>query len=57
MTDYMWVVGSGDYEQRSIDGIYRSPADAEAAIKALYQEPYVVTWEPTKYDDWMDDGS
>lgn len=40
----VWVVESGDYEQRFVWGVYRSPDAAVASIKATYGPPYIVRW-------------
>lgn len=41
----VWVVESGDYEARGIDGIYSSVESAVSHIKTRYGHPYVVAWE------------
>ena len=41
----VWVVESGEYEQRGIDGIFSSKTKAIEGIKAHYQSPYIVAWE------------
>lgn len=40
----VWVVESGDYEQRGIDLIAESVEAAVAALKARYGSPYIVEW-------------
>ena len=40
----VWVVESGDYEQRGIDGIYGSFSSAIEGIKAGFGSPYIVDW-------------
>lgn len=43
-----WVVESGEYEERSIDGIYESLKSAISGIKGTYGFPYIVKWVETK---------
>lgn len=46
----VWIVESGDYEQRGIDLVTDSPESAIKAIKARFPSPYIVAWdEPTEY--------
>lgn len=49
----VWVVESGEYEQRSIDLVAVSRESAIDAIKALYGPPYVVTWEIDKHGELL----
>lgn len=47
-THRVYVVESGDYEQRIIDGIADSIASAVELIKDRYAAPYVVEWGELK---------
>jgi len=48
----VWVIETGDYEQRIIFGIAASPEAAVAYIKAEYsQPPYIVQWEELRWDE------
>lgn len=50
--DVVWIVESGDYEQRGIDLVAASPEAAVAAIKGRYDNGhYVVRWEDPTSDD------
>lgn len=42
---HVWVCETGDYEQRYVEGVYASPEDAAACIKAEHLPPYRVTWD------------
>ena len=44
MADTVWVVESGEYEQRSVDLVARTLEDAVKALKEGYAKPYEVTW-------------
>ena len=44
----VWVVESGEYEQRGIELVDISPEACEVAIKSRYGEPYKVRWEPLR---------
>lgn len=46
----VWVVESGEYEQRSIFLIARSLEAAVTAIKRVYGPPYVVAWDEVRRD-------
>lgn len=52
----VWLVESGEYEQRGVVGIYESLEAAEACIKARYAPPFpdIVRWEPLEQsvDGW-----
>ena len=49
----VWVVESGDYDSRGVDGVAISPEAAVEAIKARHAE-YKVKWhEPTKDGESM----
>lgn len=41
----VWIIESGDYSQRSVDGVALSPEGAIAFIKGRYPPPYIVEWE------------
>lgn len=41
----VWIIESGEYEQRHIDGVALSLEGAVAFIKARYGLPYIVRWE------------
>ena len=41
----VWVVETGEYEDRFIVGIYDSRKSAIEGIKEPYGSPYVVRWE------------
>ncbi len=41
----VWVIESGEYEQRSIDGVAVSVAAAVEFLKQTYGPPYIVTWD------------
>lgn len=41
----VWVVEKGEYSDRYVWGIYSSPESAVEHIKAMFGEPYIVTWE------------
>lgn len=45
-TQTVWIVETGDYEQRGTMAVYSSPEAAEAGIKATFGPPYIVRWEP-----------
>jgi hypothetical protein len=47
----VWVVESGEYEQRSVDLVAATVGDAVAAVKERYSDPhYVIAWhEPVQY--------
>lgn len=51
----VWLVESGEYEQRGVFGVYASVAAAVAGIKDTYSEPYVVSWQALAEvgDEWQ----
>lgn len=48
----VWVVESGDYEQRGIDVVAESLDAAVAAVKSMYAEPYKVEWSDVAESGW-----
>jgi hypothetical protein len=44
MSETVWLVETGEYEQRHVFGIYASRADAVEGIKRTFQAPYRVVW-------------
>jgi len=51
LVNWAWVIESGDYEQRFVNGVAASAASAVEWLKAKYRHPYLVTWdEPTQTD-------
>ena len=40
----VWLIESGDYEQRSVDGVADSLEAAVAFLKECYPPPYKVRW-------------
>lgn len=51
-TAYVWLVESGDYEQRGVDLIADSLETAVAAIKTRYGPPYIVAWDELAQHEW-----
>jgi hypothetical protein len=48
---HVWIVETGEYEQRYIVGVYGGTIDhAAAAVRAEYPPPYVVEWETPRQD-------
>lgn len=45
----VWLVESGDYEDRGVDLIAESPEAAVEALKAMFPPPYRVEWSPIGY--------
>lgn len=43
-TEHVWVMETGDYEQRFVSGVYSSPEVAFDILRETYRSPYVVTW-------------
>lgn len=41
----VWVIESGEYEQRGVNGVAASVETAAKFIRAGYGEPYVVKWD------------
>ncbi len=48
----VWVIESGEYEQRGVNGVAVSVAAAVEWLKALYPPPYVVTWGEPAQDEY-----
>lgn len=48
----VWVVQSGEYEQRGIDLIAESFDAAVEALKRRYAPPYVVTWDEPVHEPY-----
>jgi hypothetical protein len=48
----VWVVESGDYEQRGIDVVAKSLDAAVEAVKAMYPPPYEVKWGEVSESGW-----
>ncbi len=48
----VWIVESGDYEQRGIDLVAESLEAAIKAIKERYGPPYIVEWDELNEDKW-----
>lgn len=46
----VFVIESGDYEQRSVDGVVTSPEAGLRYLQALHPHPFKVTWEGPKPD-------
>lgn len=46
----VWIVETGDYEQRGVWGVYSSPDVATERIKATYAPPYIVRWEDVRIE-------
>ena len=46
----VWVIESGEYEQRFVNAVASSPEAALEYLRNLYSHPYVVTWEPLVKD-------
>lgn len=44
MAARVWIVETGEYEQRGIWGVYASVEAGVAAIKEDYGPPYIVEW-------------
>ena len=45
----VWVIETGDYEQRGVFGVAVSPEAAAACVKDCFTAPYIVRWdEPTE---------
>ena len=51
MSDEVWVVESGDYENRGIVLVADSLESAVGAVKTLYEFPYIVRWEDVGEDE------
>ncbi len=45
MENIVWLVETGEYEQRYIVGVYESYDAAIGGIKRIYKHPYIVKWE------------
>jgi hypothetical protein len=52
----VWIIETGDYEQRYVFGIATSPEKAAAYIRSTYDEPYVIEWESLAHTPWGDNG-
>ncbi len=50
LRDEVWVVETGEYEQRHVWLVAESPEAAAAEIKRQYGSPYVVEWDELKAD-------
>jgi hypothetical protein len=51
----VWVIETGDYEERRVVGVARSVDAAASLIKRRYLAPYIVEWKEPKQDrngDW-----
>lgn len=48
MSQFVWVIESGEYEDRSVDGVAASVEAAVRFIKKRFGDPYIVEWEPLK---------
>lgn len=48
--DKVYIVESGEYEQRMTWGVYSSVENAAAAIKDPYGPPYIVRWAEPRQD-------
>ena len=42
----IWVIESGEYEQRGVDGVALSPDHGLQFLQDRYKDPYVVKWLP-----------
>jgi hypothetical protein len=40
----VWVIESGEYENRGVDGVAISTDAADRFIRARFPAPYIVTW-------------
>lgn len=47
----VWIVESGDYEQRCVNHVASSIESAAAMVKLPYVAPYIVTWDAPRKDD------
>jgi hypothetical protein len=47
----VWVIESGDYEQRSVNGVADSVESAVAYVRTTYAPPYIVAWEAVVIQD------
>ncbi len=49
---YVWVIESGDYADRSVAGVAANVEAAAQHVKKPYGSPYIVRWdEPVREDD------
>lgn len=47
----VWIIESGDYEQRHVEGVAVSVATAVEFLKMAYGPPYLVAWEEVRQTD------
>ena len=48
--EIVYIVESGEYEQRFVQGIFSSVENAIASIKRPYTAPYIVKWDDPRHD-------
>ena len=48
----VWIIETGEYEQRHVFGGAVSPERAALYVIECYSEPYKIKWEPVKYQPW-----
>lgn len=46
----VWVMESGDYEQRMAYGVFSSPEAAQVWLHKTYADPYIVEWGRMEID-------
>jgi hypothetical protein len=51
----VYVVETGEYEQRYVVGVADSVESAVDCIKSIYGEPYIVEWGDVTPDGWSPD--